>query len=123
MQTVKNVKVQDIRWYGMTKTICQHEVNVYVLDGILKVLVYNVYCQDGERLDPLFDEPDHQLTLDMSNEDPIVKELIGYLLETPNYAFHDAEYWEEHDDWFDIEFLLEGPPMLADWADGIPKDY
>ena len=104
----------------MTKSICNHEVNVYVSDGWLKVLIYNVYCKDGETLDPTFYEADHQLSLDMLSQDPIVQEIIGYLLDDDNYASQD---WEEHDDWFDLGYLLDGPPMLADWADGIPRDY
>lgn len=110
----------DTRWNILTKTICNHEVNIYVSDGWLKVLVYNVYCQDGERLDPSFYEADHQLTLDMSSKDPIVQQIIWYLLDDEHY---ETEDWDEHDDWFDLGYLLDGPPMLADWADGIPRDY
>lgn len=105
----------------MAITSKDYDLNVYVVDGVLRLSAYEHLYYDSPDPTPCATNNEKFHTLPIPLEPAYDKEL-SYLLGS-DWTKHTYEEWQDYDDWEDYDRLkvAETPLMLRDWADGLPE--
>lgn len=105
-----------------------YDVNVYVIDGQVKVIFYKLIYSDA--LDGSVIGADTsvtgeagQVSFSINSTDPAVKEAIRYVLDAEEYDNRPLEEWEEFDEWNTTDWFLAGdtPRLVKEFADRLPE--
>ena len=111
----------------------EYDINIYVIDNIVKVLCYEMKTDDkGIFVSTVTEKDPIRLEIPIDTTNVHLQEILGFLLDKEDYwdvphEFLDAgydwmEWWEEHDEWTGMDALLSdsAPKLLRDWAKALP---
>lgn len=106
-----------------------HDVNVYVIDGVLNLIAYKLIysdAMDGKVVSVGTSVSDEVARLTISMHTQIDQEIsaLRYLLDSEEYNEKDLNFWEEYDSWASTPWLAEGdtPDMVKQFS-GSLKAY